>query len=490
MGPARARYQVTIAVLAVSAFAFSLLQSLVLPALPTFEHTLHTTETGAAWLLTAYLLSAAVATPVLGRVGDIGGKKRVLVAVLVLLAVGTVLCGLATTLPVMIVGRVIQGAAGAIFPLAFGIIRDEFPPGQVVLGIGLISAILGIGVGAGVVLAGPIVLHLSVHWLFWIPGVMVVVATMATVAWVPESPHRAPARINWTGAAVLSTWLVTLLVAVSEAPGWGWGSPGVLVLFGVTAALIPVWVVVESRATSPLVDMTMMRIRAVWTTNVSALLFGFGMFAMFTTVPEFVQTPAHVGYGFGDSVTRSGLDLLPFALAMLVVAPITARLSAIAGPKWVLVAGGAMGALAYVELALYHAHQVSVLVSSGLLGVGTALGFASMSTLVVQAVPPTQTAVATGMNTNLRSIGGALGAGIAASVVASHLVAGGLPSVSGFTAAFVLSAVAMAAAAGVALAVPGERHRAPADLEGHPVLMGEAEVEVGAIALAPEDGVR
>ena len=220
----------------------------------------------------------------------------------------------------------IQGTGGAVFPLAFGIIRDEFPAERVAGAIGVMSAILGAGAGAGIVLAGPILVHLNYHWLFWIPMIMSAIATVATYVFVPESPVRAPGRINWLGAGLMSAWLVTGLLAISYAPMWGWADSSVIGLLGATAILLAVWVVVENRSDSPLVDMKMMRIPAVWSTNLAALLFGFGMFAMFVTLPQFTETPTHAGYGFGASVTQSGLYLAPFAAAMVIVAPMTGRL--------------------------------------------------------------------------------------------------------------------------------------------------------------------
>jgi MFS family permease len=202
-----------------------LLQSLVAPALLTIQHDLHTTTAGAAWILSAYLLSASVVTPIAGRLGDIHGKKMTLVVVLAVLAAGTALAGLATSIAVMIVARVIQGAGGAIFPLAFSIIRDEFPRERVPHGIALISAILGIGGGLGIILAGPIVEHLSYHWLFWLPLVAVLAAMIGTIVFVPESPVRTAGRIDPIGALLLSSWLVALLVPVSQGESWG-GPPG------------------------------------------------------------------------------------------------------------------------------------------------------------------------------------------------------------------------------------------------------------------------
>src|SRR5205814_4826024 len=209
---------------AVAAVAYALLQSLVAPALLTIQHDLHTTPAGVAWILTAYLLSASVFTPVAGRLGDMFGKKRALVVVLAVLALGTALAALSSSIGLMVVARVIQGAGGAVFPLAFAIIRDEFPRKRIPQGIALISAIMGIGGGLGIVLAGPVVQHLSYHWLFWLPLVAVVVAAIGTQLFVPESPVRSPGRIDWTGAALLAAWLVALLLPVSEGETWGWTS--------------------------------------------------------------------------------------------------------------------------------------------------------------------------------------------------------------------------------------------------------------------------
>jgi EmrB/QacA subfamily drug resistance transporter len=484
----RTHYGITFAVLATAALAFSLLQCLIIPAIPQLEHTLHTSESAASWLLTAYLLSAAIATPVLGRLGDTLGKEKVIVGVLIALSVGTLISALGDSLGVILVGRVIQGVGGAIFPLAFGIIRDEFPPARVAGAIGFMSAILGVGAGAGIVLAGPILEHLNYHWLFWFPLFMSAGATVATFRFVPESPVRAPSGINWLGAALMSGWLVTGLVAVSYGPTWGWGSPTVVGLYLATAALIGLWVLSELRSRSPLVDMQVMRIRAVWTTNLAALLYGFGMFAMFITVPQFAQTPPSVGYGFGASVTQSGLYLLPFALAMVVVAPFTGWFSRRVGSKAVLIFGSLCSAASYGVLVVDHSVPWTIYLASGLLGVGLAPAFASLANLIIGAVPVEQTGVATGMNTNIRNIGAALGSGIATSLVISQVMANGYPKESGYVLAFAVSGAGMLVAALAACLIPA-RAGASAEVlrESHPALTAEAEAIVGAIAFAPEE---
>jgi EmrB/QacA subfamily drug resistance transporter len=446
---------VLLAVLALGGGAYAMLQSLVLPALPTLQHDLHTTPTGVTWIFTAYLLAASVATPIAGRLGDMFGKKRTLVVVLAGLAGGTLLAALATTLPVLIGARAIQGLGGAIFPLAFGIVRDELPRERVAGGIALISGLLGVGGGLGIILAGPILAHLEYHWLFWIPFAVIVLTVLATMLIVPESPIRAPGNVNWAGATLLSLWLICLLVSISEAPTWGWLAARTLGLLGAAAALAVAWIRAETGSRSPLVDMRMMRLRGVWTTNLAGLLLGFGMYSAFVLIPQFVQTPTSNGYGFGSSVTQAGLFLIPSTTAMMIASPLGGRLSGRFGSKVPLVLGATITMLAFVLLAVAHSAHWQIYLASLLLGTGIGFAFASMSNLIVEAVRPDQTGVATGMNTVMRTVGGAVGGQVAASILAASLLASGMPKQQGYTLSFIVMAIALGAGVVASIAVPG-----------------------------------
>jgi EmrB/QacA subfamily drug resistance transporter len=452
--PHRQHYGLTFAVLAVAAATFAVLQSLVAPALPEIQRDLHASATAVTWVLTAYLLSASILTPIVGRLGDMFGKERTLVCSLGMLGAGTLLAALATNIDVLIAARVIQGGGGAIFPLAFGIIRDEFPRERVAQGIALISAILGIGAGLGIVLAGPIVDALSYHWLFWFPFALVVVATIATVFFVPESPIKVPGRVNWTGAALLSGWLVCLLVAISQGSTWGWGDARIAGLFAAAAVLLVLWIGNEQRAAEPLVDMTMMRIRGVWTVNAAAFLVGAGMYSSFVLIPLFTEMPRAAGYGFHASVTQGGLFMLPSTVAMLIVSPLAGRLANRVGSRVPLVLGSGATCLAFVFLAAAHHQPWEFYVGTAILGIGIGLAFASLANLIVEAVPPEQTGVATGMNTVMRSLGGSVGSQIGASVIAATVVGHALPTEHGFTVAFIVAACACALAGLASLAVP------------------------------------
>jgi EmrB/QacA subfamily drug resistance transporter len=469
---ARQHYWLTFIVLALAGMTFALLQSLVAPALPEIQRDLNASATSVAWVLTAYLLSASVLTPVVGRLGDMFGKERTLVAALVTLGAGTLICALAANIGVLIAGRTVQGAGGAIFPLAFGIIRDEFPRARVAQGIALISGILGIGGGLGIVLAGPISDALGYHWLFWLPLILVAGVTVATVLFVPESPIKSPGRINWSGAVLLSAWLVCVLVAISEGPTWGWTSARTLGLIAAGLALLAAWIVNEHRAAEPLVDMEMMRVRGVWTVNAAAFLVGAGMYSSFILIPEFTEAPRSAGYGFHANVTQAGLFLLPSTVMMLLVSPLAGRLASRVGARLPLILGSAITGIAFVLLAVAHSESWQLYLAAAVLGAGIGFAFASLANLIVEAVSPQQTGVATGMNTVMRSLGGSVGAQIGASIIAGSVVANGLPTENSYTVAFVVSAVACGLAALASFAVP--RRAQPVATVERAVLVSDA----------------
>jgi MFS family permease len=427
-----------LAVLSLSGGAYAMLSSSVVPALPTMQHALRASETEIAWLLTAYLLSASVGTAILGRLGDMYGKERLLLITLVILAFGTLLAAVSSSLIVIIIGRFIQGAAGGIFPLAFGIVRDEFPREKVAGSIGLLSAILGVGAGIGIVLAGVIVEHLNYHWLFWIPLIAILIAAVATWRFIPESPVRVPGRINWLAAALMTIGISTVLLAISKTTAWGWGSAKTLGMVAVGLAVTATWIAVEARSRDPLIDMTMMRVRGVWTTNLAAFLLGAGMYASFIVFPQFAQLPKSTGFGFGASVVVSGLYLLPSTVGMTVLGLNAGRISARFGLRAALLAGTGFTTAAFALLALEHGHPYDLLISAGLLGVGIGLAFAALGNLIIQSVSSAQTGVATGMNTVMRTLGGALGGQLSATFIAAN-TAHGEPTVTGFTETFVMA---------------------------------------------------
>jgi MFS family permease len=471
--PERTHPTLILAVLSLAGVAYAMLSSSVVPALPTMQHALHTSETGITWLLTAYLLSASVGTAILGRLGDMYGKERLLLITLVILAAGTLLAAVSSSLGVIIVARFIQGAAGGIFPLAFGIVRDEFPREKVAGSIGLLSSILGVGAGIGIVSAGLIVEHLNYHWLFWFPLVATVIAAVATWRFIPESPVRVPGRINWLAAALMTIGMSVVLLAISETTTWGWGSAKALGLIAAGLAVSFVWIAVEMRSRNPLIDMTMMRIRGVWTTNLAAFLLGAGMYASFIIFPQFAQLPKSTGFGFGASVVVSGLYLLPSTIGMTILGVYAGRISARFGSRAALLSGTAFTTASFALLSVNHSHPLEFLIAAGLLGVGIGLAFAALGNLIIQSVASTQTGVATGMNTVMRTLGGALGGQLSATFIAAH-TANGHPAVTGFTESFVMATGFLVVCFVAALLVP-RAMAAPAPAAGAELSVESAE---------------
>jgi EmrB/QacA subfamily drug resistance transporter len=446
--------RVILAVLSLGGISYALLQSLVLPALPEIQSSLHTSESAVGWVLTAYLLSASVTTPIIGRLGDMFGKERLLLTVLLLLAFGTFISAIASSLWLMIFGRIIQGAGGGIFPLAFSIIRDEFSNARVPGAIGLVSSLLGIGGGAGVVFAGVVTQNLSYHWLFWFPLAMILVTAVLTRRYIPESPLKTPAEINYRAVVLMTLGISGVLLAITETSTWGWTSAKTLGLFAVGMVLIAAWVRAELHSREPLVDMRMMAIRGVWTTNTAAFLIGVGMYSSFILLPELVQEPTSTGYGFGASVTVAGLFLLPATIAIVVVGQMAGALERRIGSRGSLIGGALFVLAAYALLVADRSQQVEIYVAAGLLGIGIGLSFSAMANLIVQNVRPEQTGVATGMNAVTRTLGGAFGGQVAATLLASNLGAAGLPASSGFTLSFLVCLIALAGALGFAVLVP------------------------------------
>ena len=381
--------------LVTAGMAFALLQTMIIPALPALRREFDAGAGSVLWVMTVFLITASLATPVFGRLGDMLGKDRVLVLVLALFGFGSLLCALAPSLPLLVAGRAVQGTGGAIFPLAFGIIRDEFPRETVTIGIGLMSAIHGAGGAAGLVLSGLIVDHLDYTWIFWLGLIVTVPAIAATALFVPASPVRAPTGVDWRGT-----------LRVLRAP-------------------------------------------TVWMVNTLAFVLGFGLLSSLLLLPQLVQLPAASGFGFGGTATQAGLYLVPQSLAIVIAAPVTGWIGSRIGSRVPLLIGIAVGVVAFVQILFWHSAPWHVWVHGILNGWAVGMSFAAMVNLIVGAVPPTHTGVATGTNMILRSLGGAV-----QTQVCGVLLAVTALSETGFELAFGLSAALMAAAFVLALRVP------------------------------------
>ncbi|MFF2554979.1 MFS transporter [Nocardia sp. NPDC058058] len=432
---------------------YGVLGSVVVPALPLLQRDLHTNENGATWLLTAYFLAAAAATAVIGRLGDMFGKRRMLLIVLAVMAAGGLVCAVSNSLGLEIAGRAMQGLAGGLFPLAIGIIRDEFPHERVSTGIGAVTATIGLG-SVGILLPGLIMPQLSWHWLFWIPMVFTLITLAATWVLVRESPVRPGGRVNWIDAALMVVGVTAVVLGISEGATWGWSSARTIATIAGGVVVSGIWVVAEASSSNPLITMRLMRVRGVWTTNVVAFLFGAGMYGAFAIYPILAQLPVHAGFGYGASILECGVYFLPMSIASIVISPYAGRLAARIGVKSALIAGTLVTATGFAYMAVRSDHPYDMMISLGLMGLGFAVAFPTLMTLIVHSVPVENVAETAGMNTVVRMIGGAIGTQVAATLIAGP---GDVPNAHGFTAAFATLAVFTVMAA-FAAALVHSRH--------------------------------
>ena len=446
--------------LLLSALAYALLQTMVAPAIPHVAEEYDTTTSSATWVLTGFLLASSVATPLAGKLGDLFGKARVLTTILVLFCAGSVICAIAPSIEVLIAGRILSGAAGGVFPLAFGIIIDEMPAERRAASIGLMSAMFGIGGGIGMPLSGVIIDNAHVSVLFWI-GLIALPAAAAVWRYVPPSPARERTKIDLAGATVLSLALAVILLAISRANTWGWTSAEFLAAVGLGVGLLAFFVRLELRTEQPLVDIRVMQHRPVMATNATGFLIGVAMFGSFILIPQFAQTAKSSGYGFGMTTTQAGLLMLPSAVTMLFAGPVGGSLGNRLGFRVTLMIGTVLAALSFFLLAFAHSHPWEFMVSGVLMGAGISFAFASMANLIVASVDPREVGIATGINTVTRTVGGAFGAALVAALLAADQIPGtSFPLEDAYAEAFTFSGIGALLALGAAMAIPRLRSAA------------------------------
>ncbi|RFA08128.1 hypothetical protein B7R54_02025 [Subtercola boreus] len=406
----------TVALLSAVA-AFSVLQSMVLPALPQIRSSLNASVTETSWILSAFLLVSSVSAIILGRLGDMFGKKRLLLISVGALLAGSVTAALSPTIGVLIAGRALQGVGAAAFPLAYGLVREIVPAERIPAIIGAISSTFGIGFAVGLILPAPLLAAGGWPAIFWSSALVNLAALVLIAVGVPESPGRTPGRVDWWGAALLAAALSSILLAIGETRAWP--VPSLLLAAAIGILALGGFVLRELRAADPLVELRLLGNPAVLTADIAGLLVGFALYGAFSVIPQYVQTPTTLGYGFGATSLQSGLLLLPTAVTMVLVGPAAGRLGARFGHARMLVAAGVFGVIGYGILVAAVDSVWAILASTTILGIAVGLALTAAVNLLLAAVTPSVTGQATGLNTILRTIGGSLGAQVAAALIAS-----------------------------------------------------------------------
>ncbi|MEU7579063.1 MFS transporter [Streptomyces sp. NPDC041068] len=447
-------------VLAFSGIVVAVMQTLLVPVIKDLPELLSTAPSNATWVMTSTLLAGAVSTPIMGRLGDLFGKRKMLLASLAVMVVGSLICGFTDDLVVMIAGRALQGFAMGAIPLGIGLMRDELPREKLGSAMALMSSSIGVGGGLALPLAALTAQHADWHALFFGAAGLGVLSMVLTLAFVPESPVRAEGTFDAPGALGLSAGLVLFLLPITKGSDWGWGSGTTLGLFGAAAVVLVLWGVMELRVKAPLVDLRTTARRSVLFTNLASIMVGVAFYAVSLVLPQLLQLPSATGYGLGQSMVVAGLCVMPLGLTMMFTAPVYARLSAKYGPKVTLILGMLIIAIGYgAGLGLMSAAWQTIVISV-VLGAGIGLAYSSLPALIIGSVDPSETGAANGLNTLMRSIGTSVSSAVIGMVLANtadHVGGVAVPTMHGFRVSFLIATGAVAVGLLFALLLPSAR---------------------------------
>lgn len=448
---------VIVAVACFCGIVVALTQTLIVPLIPLLPGLLHSSAADASWAITATLLAAAVMMPISGRLGDMFGKRLMLVLSLGALLAGSLLCALTSSLVPVVAGRALQGLSMGAIALGISIMRDELPPAKVGPAVARVSATLGVGGAIGLPVAAVIVEKSNWHVLFWVAAALAAVAIVAVLTLVPESPVKNPARFDVLGAVGLGAALIMLLLAITKGGDWGWGDSLTLGLIAGSLVVFVIWGSWELRNAAPLVDLRVSARPQVLFTNIASIAVGFAMYGMSLMPIQLLLAPEQTGYGEGLTLIKAGLVIAPSGFMMYLFSGVGARISAARGPRTSLSVGVVVLAAGYLSLLLMRDDWWQVCLASVFTGIGIGIAYAAMPALIMGAVPITETAAANGLNALMRSVGTSLSAAVVSVVLAHHRIQLGpvsLPSDHGFTLAILISLTAALVALALSFAIP------------------------------------
>lgn len=459
-------------VLSVAGITGALMQTLVVPLIQDLDELLHTTASNASWVITATLLTAAVATPVSGRLGDLYGKRRMMLVCAAMLILGSALCAIAASVVPMIIGRGLQGIGMGMIPLGISAMRDLLPPEKLGTSIALMSASMGVGGALGLPIAAAVA---EIDWrlLFWGSTALAVLITALIFKFVPATPvEKDPEPFDFVGAIGLGVGLVALLLGVSKGADWGWGSLTTVGLLAGSVVVFLAWGWFELRQGAPLVDLRVTARPVVLLTNVASLVVGFSMYAQSLIIPQLMQMPVETGYGLGKSMLEMGLWMMPGGLFMMLVSPIGAKISRARGPKITLALGAFVVSLGYFAAVLLMGSVVGLMVGVIIASSGVGLAYGAMPALIMGSVPVSETASANSFNTLMRSVGTSIAAAVVGVVLAQMTMNLGpveVPTENGFRTGLLIGAGVALLASVIAMCIPTKASRAAEENIEHEV---------------------
>lgn len=459
---------VTVATLCFGGLIASLMQTLIVPIQPELPHMLNTSVSNASWIITATLLGGAVAMPIAGRLGDMFGKRRVLIASAALLVIGSLICAIGDTLLPLVAGRTIQGLAMGFIPVGISLMREVTPPKLTSMAVAAMSATLGVGGAIGLPLAAWISEKWDWHMLFWVSTVLAAVVLFAVVVFVPAVKDAVGGSLDIIGAIGLAIGLVCALIGITKGNDWGWTSPTTLGLILGGLVVLIAWGFYQLRTTDPLVDLRTTSRPAVLLTNLAGAAIGFGMMAQAIILPMLLELPESTGYGLGQSILHAGLWMAPGGLMMMVFAPLSGILINQIGPKLTLAIGAAILGGGYLAAFFLMSAPWQLMLSSIICSAGVGIGYAAMPTLVMNSVPASEAGAAVGLNGLMRSVGTTIASAVMALLLTSstiELSGIAFPDETAFRLCFIIASAAAFLGVLITLCIPSRRGDEPNEQE-------------------------
>jgi len=423
------RTKTTIAILAMAGTLIMYVETMVTPALPVLSKFFNADYDSLSWIITSYLISGTISAAIFGKLADIYGKKRIFVILSLIYAIAVSFGGFAQNLTQFIAIRTIQGLGMGMLPVAFSLLNDELPKEELPLAQGIISATFTIGASIGLVVGAWITQNFDWQWSYHSAVPVAFGLFIAALILLEESPYRKKEKIDFGGISLISIFIVSIILVLSEGVYWGWTSPLILSLVFLGATALFLFIFYERTVDEPFININLLKQKNIMLPNLAGLFASGGMFYLFYSIPPILQDPPPAG--FGKDIFTSGLVMVPASLLGIVVAPIAALVVRKYGPKVSVIIGTVIMLFAFLLLYFNRGSATAITEDAAFIGSGTSFVFVGIINTIIVSAPRGDTGQVTGMNTVFRNIGSSLSPAIAGAIETNFVqpaMVGFLPS--------------------------------------------------------------
>ena len=459
----------TLAILSLIATMVMYAETMLVPAIPDLIKDFHISYGMSSWILTTYLITGAIMTPITGRLSDIYGQKKILLIIMCIYAVGVSIGGFVTDFYQMIGVRVIQGIGMSMFPIAFGLIREQFPRSKLAIGQGIISSMFATGAVIGLVAGGHLIQNFGWQATFF--SIIPIVIALIVIIWrfihfgephpqwkdetATDGHNVGKNKIDVQGAITLAVSVTSFLMALTMVENGDDSNPlamSGLVAIGVGSLLL--FAIIEKRSSSPLVNFKVLAHRAILPSNIMIMIVGLSMFMVFQTIPVLVRSPLPLG--FGENPTMTSNVQLPFALVLLIFGPTSGFIISKLGSIKPIIAGSVISTIGFASLFVYHSTELMVSLNLAILSTGLSLTNVGAMNVIMLTTPKRNVGVSLGMSTLIRIIGASIGPAMAGMYMQTHKtsipgIVGTFPTPDSYNLIFITATLISIVSIGLAL---------------------------------------